>query len=110
MDKRTLVQFFHVLFVGSYFIYLFNFQKSIPEFHYKILMALGVGIFCYHLYEFVLVHMKWVNLLHVILVAPLLFAVGYLGKESPRWMFELIGMLGFAGIGYHGFYLLRQLI
>ena len=43
----------------------------------------------------------WVNIFHVLLVAPLLFYVCAKGFDTPRWAYELLAMAGFAALGYH---------
>jgi lipoprotein signal peptidase len=47
----------------------------------------------------------WVSLIHILLVGPLLVFIGYNAEKTSRLYFELLMMLGFAAIGYHGFYL-----
>jgi hypothetical protein len=53
--------------------------------------------------------LAWVNALHVILIAPLLLFIGYHKKETPRFAYELLLMLGFAAGGYHLFSVVKQL-
>jgi hypothetical protein len=48
----------------------------------------------------------WVNLIHIILVGPLLVYIGYHGVKTARLYFELLMLLGFAAIGYHGYYII----
>ena len=48
----------------------------------------------------------WVNLIHILLVGPVLVYIGYNGEKTQRLYFELLLMLGFAAIGYHGYYML----
>jgi NADH:ubiquinone oxidoreductase subunit K len=43
----------------------------------------------------------WVNLIHILLVAPVLFIIGYYGKATTRAFFEIILLLGFAALGYN---------
>lgn len=45
--------------------------------------------------------MIWVNLVHVLYVAPLLIYIGYKEKDTPRYAYELLALLGFAALGYH---------
>ena len=49
----------------------------------------------------------WVNYLHIFIVGPLLVKIGYDGDKTSRKYFELLLMLGFAAIGYHGYYLFQ---
>ena len=43
----------------------------------------------------------WVNILHIVAVAPLLLYIGSMGYDTPRWAFEILAMLGFSALGYH---------
>jgi hypothetical protein len=47
----------------------------------------------------------WVNLIHILIVGPLLVYIGYNREKTARLYFELLLMLAFAAIGYHGYYL-----
>jgi hypothetical protein len=83
----------------------------LPEYSYKFILGLGLFVLGYHLYRaYKKISEKgfasaWVNYIHILLVAPVLIAIGYLGKDVPRYVRELCMMLGFAAIGYHGYYL-----
>jgi len=50
----------------------------------------------------------WVNIIHMILVAPVLLWIGYYGKETSRAAFELVLLLGFSALGYHIYSLMLQ--
>ncbi len=108
MSKEVFVHWFHVLIIGSLFLYVGIHRTSIPKLMFPILLGLGVVVILYHLYK---VYDKmqegkgyWVNLIHIILVGPLLVYIGYHGVKTTRLYFELLLMLGFAAIGYHGYY------
>ena len=106
MDKHKLTSLFHVLAVSAYFIYLFLYKTEVHTYNFWVLMVLGVGIAGYHAYKMAMKGTwNWVNGMHMFLIAPMLFATGYMGKNAPRYMFEWIGMLGFAALGYHVYYL-----
>lgn len=109
MELRTYVHLFHILIVGSLFLYVGINRTSIPTIMYPILLGLGVIIIFYHSYK-AYNYMKlgksyWVNLIHILLVGPLLIYIGYNREKTARLYFELLLMLGFAAIGYHGYYL-----
>ena len=76
---------------------------------YPILLSLGLIIIFYHSFKLYSYMMQgkgyWVSLIHILLVGPLLVFIGYNSEKTPRLYFELLMMLGFAAIGYHGFYL-----
>jgi hypothetical protein len=39
------------------------------------------------------------------IVAPVLLAIGTYGNTTPRYLFEILLMLGIAAAGYHGYYM-----
>jgi hypothetical protein len=109
MKTETIVHLFHILIVGGLFMYVGITRENIPAYMYPILLGLGIVIILYHIYK-VYNYMKagkgyWVNLIHILLVGPLLVYIGYNREKTGRKYFEMLLMLGFAAIGYHGYYL-----
>ena len=110
MNETSLVHLFHILIIGSLFLYVGIYKTTIPKIMFPILLGLGIVILLYHMYKAYL-NMKhgkniWVNLIHIILVGPLLVYIGYHDVKTARLYFELLLMLGFAAIGYHGYYMI----
>jgi len=105
----VLVHLFHIIFVGGLFLYIGIKQKNMPTIMYNIILATGVLILFYHFYKgykkFINGKNAWVNVFHVLIVAPLLILTGIQKQNTPRYIYELIFMLAFAAIGYHGYYL-----
>ena len=112
MNTRTLVHLFHILFVGGLFLYVGIQNTAIPTFLYQFLFWLGIVIILYHIFKVYMYINQgkgyWVNLIHIILVGPLLLYIGYNKEKTARLYFELLLMLGFAAIGYHGYYMLNS--
>ena len=110
MDNHFFVHLFHILVVGSLFLYIGIKKTEIPDYMYNILLVLGCIIIIYHIYKaykrILSDKSAWVNYIHIFLVGPLLAFIGWHGKETSRKYFELLLMLGFASIGYHGYYML----
>ena len=110
MSKEALVHWFHLLIVGSLFLYVGTQRTTIPKLMFPILLGLGVVVILYHIYKGYnnMLHGKgyWPNLIHIILVGPLLVYIGYHGTKTARLYFELLMLLGFAAIGYHGYYII----
>ena len=109
MEISTYVHLFHILFVGSLFLYVGIQRTAISSTMYPFLLGLGLFIIFYHIYK-TYNYMKlgkgyWVNLIHILLVGPLLVYIGYNREKTARLYFELLIMLAFAAIGYHGYYL-----
>jgi Na+-transporting methylmalonyl-CoA/oxaloacetate decarboxylase beta subunit len=106
--KELYVHLFHILIVGTLFLYVGIKSTNTPAFMYPILLTLGIIIVFYHAYKtYVKVNAgknPWVNLIHILIVGPLLIYIGYNNKTTPTAAYELLLMLGFAAIGYHGYY------
>jgi hypothetical protein len=109
--KDFFVHLFHIFIVGSLFLYVGSYKTEIPKLLFPVLFILGLIIILYHTYKTYNYYTKqinpWVNLIHVLLIGPLLIYIGYNNTKTSRMYFELLLMFGFAAIGYHGYYLLK---
>jgi uncharacterized membrane protein len=112
MDARSFVHLFHIIIVGGLFLYVGIKKTEIPNFMYSFLLLLGIIIILYHGFK---VYKKlkeglnpWVNYIHIFIVGPLLVYIGLNREKTQRLYFEILLMLGFASIGYHGYYLVNQ--
>jgi hypothetical protein len=106
------VKLFHIVLVGALFLYVGIKQTEIPKWMFPALIVLGVIVVGYHGYKaYNHINRKeayWINLIHIYYVGPLLMYIGYFGTETERMYFELLLMLCFAVVGYHGFYLVQD--
>ena len=113
ISHELIVHLFHLIIVGSLFLYVGIRQSKIPGFFYPLLLYLGIFIILYHGYKAFKKMQSgknaWVNFIHILLVAPLLIYIGYNKISTPRYCYELLLMLGFAAIGYHGYYIFVDL-
>jgi hypothetical protein len=106
----SFVQGFHVLIVSALFLYVGIYRDTIVPWMYSVLLGLGAIIVAYHLYKLWLKNglNGWVNWIHVLLIGPLLMYIGYNREKTARLFYEIVLMLGFAALGYHGYYLTRS--
>jgi hypothetical protein len=107
--EGIFIRLFHILIVGSLFLYVGITKSNIPNFMYSILTTIGIIIILYHSYK---VYKKlklelnpWINYIHIFIIGPLLLYIGLNGKKTQRFYFEIVLMLGFTAIGYNGYYL-----
>ena len=109
MNTEIFVHLFHVLIIGTLFLYVGITKDKIPSLMYPFLFALGIFIMIYHIYKVYNYIQEgkpyWVNLIHILLVGPLLIYIGYNRENTSRRYYEMLLMLGFASIGYHGYYI-----
>ena len=104
----------HTLLIGPLLVFIGMKQSNFPDYANKLILGTGLFVFAYHLFKaYEKITEKgfisaWVNYIHVLLVAPVLIAIGYYGSFSnntPRYLREVCMMLGFAAFGYHAYYL-----
>jgi hypothetical protein len=102
MNEHTLLHLAHLLILGPFLLYIgIGYPISL-----QAIAGIGVFVILYQAYKTYQKYSNgeslWVNLFHVLVVGPALVAYGIQGQ---RYLRELILMLGFAAIGYHGYYL-----
>ena len=102
----------HALGIAPLFIYVGLYKEAVPEHVFTALGVLGIIVLAYHSYraygKLKENQSAWINWIHIFLVAPLLLILGYLKKDANSRYFEMMMLLGFASLGYHGFYLIRD--
>jgi hypothetical protein len=112
MDSEIFVHLFHVLIVTSLFLYVGIYKTSISKYIFPVLLALGILVVLYHAFKLYKYAKEgkgyWVNLIHILLIGPLLIYIGYNAAKTERLYFELLLMIGFASVGYHGYYLVSS--
>lgn len=114
LDNHFWLAIVHLIIVVPLFLYVGFTRAETPQWVYLTLFTIGWVILVYHGFKLVLrlktrSNLAWVNALHVALIAPLLIFIGYHKKETPRFAYELLLMLGFAAGGYHLFSVVKQL-
>jgi hypothetical protein len=106
METRNAIHLGHLLLLGPCLFALgAGYLTMIPS---VAIAIAGAGIILYHAFraytKFVAGGNPWIYLFHALLVGPALIAYHF---TDARYVRELILMLGFAAVGYHGYYLLQ---
>ena len=106
VDPHVMLAVGHILIIAPFFLYVGIQRAAVPGWIFTLLLVLGAVLFLYHAYRAYIRIIKsspyaWVNLVHAIIVAPLLLYIGFKGRESPRYAYELLLMVAFAALGYH---------
>ena len=105
MDTHFYVSVGHALAIAPALIYIGLAREKLSQSTFMTIGVVGIGIFFYHAYKFYSrtdYESGWVNLINVLLVAPLLMVIGFYGKQTSRRFFEMLLMFGFGALGYHG--------
>ena len=106
--KEFLVHAFHILFVTSFLGYIGIIRENLPKFLFPFVLVVGIFIVVYHIYKSIFKKDAWINYIHIFIVGPLLVYVGLQKDKTPRKVFEIILMLAFASLGYHGYYIMYE--
>ncbi len=106
MDIHTLINLFHILFVAPLFLWVGSQRDAVPQHFYWILFGLGMVVLVYHAYKTNARFQSgsplvWINLIHFLLIGPLLIYIGWYQKDTPRGAYELLLLSGFGALGYH---------
>jgi len=99
----------HILLFSTFLAYVGIKQSKMPEYLYPFILATGLVIVVYHIYKSIFKKDAWVNYIHIFIVGPLLVYIGLQKEETPRKVFEIVLMLAFASLGYHGYYILMDI-
>lgn len=97
---------FHLLGVVPFFFYIALVRSNMPQVVFYILIALGSILIIYHSYKGIKKYLAgsnywWVNLIHALIIGPLLIAIGILEKNTPRAIYEALLLVTFSALGYH---------
>ena len=113
MNIYFIISLLHILLVVPLFFLIAFFRSDIPVWAFQSLLGLGLFVGVYHGYKTAVRYATnspyvWVNLIHVLFVAPLLIYIGYNQKQTPRWAYELCILAGSAAFGYHTYELVKM--
>jgi len=106
IDAHFIISLFHLIAVVPFFAYIYINRSSLPEWAYTVLFSLGIFVLLYHSYKSVAKFIAgssslWVNIIHVLAIAPTMIYIGYTAKNTPRAAYEILLILTFGALGYH---------
>lgn len=108
-----LLHLIHIFFISALFIYVGIYQTSIPKWLYPLLLILGIILILYQSYKGYIYYKNgknyyWNNLIHIILIGPLLIWIGWKKEKASTYAYDFLLMFGFASLGYHLYYLFKR--
>jgi hypothetical protein len=106
MDTRILLNFFHIILVAPFLLWIGIARGNLPESIFQLLIVLGILLVLYHGFRGYNRWIQgsdnlWINLLHVLWLGPLIFYIGMRRKDTPRSAYELLLFTTFGAFGYH---------
>ena len=81
-------------------------RVATPLWAFKALLVAGLLIMLYHVSRLIQTG-SYINIIHVVIIAPLLITIGWKGRNTPRAFYEILLMVVFAMIGWHTLNLVR---
>lgn len=106
MDGYFLIAILHVAVIVPLLLWVGFNRAATPESLYSVLFGTGIIVLVYHSYKAIVRLLAaspvvWINLIHVLLVAPLLLWIGYYAKRTERPAYDMLLLIAFAAFGYH---------
>jgi uncharacterized membrane protein len=106
MDPYLLIAVLHVAFIAPFLLWVGFNRAATPEWVYSFMVGLGLFVLIYHAYKavgrwFAKSPVLWINLIHVLFVAPLILWIGYYGKKTERPAYDMLLIVAFGAFGYH---------
>ena len=106
MDKYLLIAVLHVAVIAPLLLFVGFNRSATPDWVYNVLTGLGVIVLVYHGYKSIGriaagSPFAYVNLIHALIVGPLLIWIGYNGKKTGRGPYEMLLLVAFAAFCYH---------
>ena len=113
MNSHVVLSLAHIFIIVPFLLYVAFQRAASPEWLYWTVFAVGLAVFMLHSVKSAYRYIAgssylWVNLLHALLIAPLLIYIGYNGKKTPRAAYELLAIAAFGALGYHVYNILMQ--
>jgi hypothetical protein len=111
MDSHLLLSLFHIFAVVPLLLYVALNRADTARPVYGVLLVLGAIVTLYHAYKgwnrfFTGSTGLWISIIHFLYVGPLLMYIGYRGKDTPRYAYELLALFAFSALGYHTYQLI----
>ena len=106
MDTYLLIGILHVVLIVPFLLWIGFQRAATPEWVYHVLFGTGLLILAYHGFKavgrfFAKSQFLWVNVIHVLFVAPLLLWIGYHAKKTERPAYDMLLIVAFGAFGYH---------
>lgn len=106
MDAFFLIVILHVTVIVPFLLYVGFNRAATPDWMYSVLFGTGIIVLLYHGYMAVsrliaASPVVWRNLIHVLIVAPLMLWIGYYAKRTERPAYDMLLVTAFGALGFH---------
>jgi hypothetical protein len=106
MDAFFFIVLLHVTVIVPFLLYIGFNRAATPEWMYSVLFGTGIIVLLYHSYKAIArliaaSPVVWINLIHVLLIAPLMLWIGYYAKRTERPAYDMLLISAFGALGFH---------
>jgi hypothetical protein len=109
LSRDSLINLLHIFVIVPLLFCLYFYKDSLTPTICNIIIAIAIAGMGYHLYRLVKNSesdkmQEWkmtINVIHIMLIFPLLIYIGLKCKEAKRYYYELLLILIFASLGYN---------
>lgn len=106
MDPYLLIGVLHIVLIVPFLLWIGFNRAATPDWVYSVLVGVGLIVLIYHAYKavgrwFAKSQFLWVNVIHVLFVAPLLIWIGYYEKKTERPAYDMLLLVAFGALGFH---------
>jgi hypothetical protein len=106
MDPYLLIAVLHVALIVPFLLWVGFNRAATPDWVYSVLLGVGLIVLIYHGYKavgrwFAKSPVLWINVIHVLFIAPLMIWIGYYEKKTERAAYEMLLLVAFGALGYH---------
>lgn len=106
MDALLLIGILHVALIVPFLLWVGFNRAATPDWVYQVLFGFGILVLLYHGYKavgryFAKSPVMWINVIHVLFVAPLLLWIGFYEKKTERPAYDMLLIVAFGAFGYH---------
>jgi uncharacterized membrane protein len=106
MDSYLLIAVLHVVLIVPFLLWVGFNRAATPDWVYHVLVGVGLLVMLYHGFKavgryFAKSPVLWINVIHVLFVAPLLLWIGYYEKKTERPAYDMLLIVAFGALGYH---------
>lgn len=106
MDVYLLIGVLHVVLIVPFLLWIGFNRAATPDWVYSVLVGMGLIVLIYHAYKavgrwFAKSQFLWINVIHVLFIAPLLIWIGYYEKKTERPAYDMLLLVAFGALGFH---------
>lgn len=111
LSTDSIINLIHIFIFFPLLAYLYylGLNKKLTSGICQSVIAVSIIGIIYHSYLLSKTkpYKMWVYLVHILLVFPLLFIIGYNCENTQRMFFEMILLISFAALGYHSYLFIK---